>query len=81
MNPELDPKTLRERLRKAQQLDGGDPKLITLQEAAARLRIGRAKMQKLIRTKQVRSVLVGNTRRVVVASLDDYVDSLERGKT
>lgn len=75
-----DPKTLGERLRKAHQLDAGNPTLLTPQEAAARLRVGRAKMQKLIKEKRLRTVLVGNSRRVIAASLDDYIGNLEKGE-
>jgi excisionase family DNA binding protein len=71
-----DPRSIGERIRKAHELDGGDPALITMQEAAARLRIGRSKMRQLIREHKIRSVLVGHSRRVVVKSLDDYIESL-----
>jgi excisionase family DNA binding protein len=82
MEPEAkpDPKSLTERIAKARQLDGGDAKLISSQEAAARLRVGRTKVQKLIREKKLRTVQIGNSRRVIVASIDDYIEDLEKGK-
>lgn len=50
--------------------------LLTPEEAAAELRIGRSRMYDLIRTGEVLSVRVGGSRRVVRESLTDYVTKL-----
>lgn len=47
--------------------------LVTVDEAAAMLSLGRTLAWKLVRSNELQSVKVGNTRRVVVASLYDYV--------
>lgn len=50
--------------------------MLTPEEAAAELRIGRSRMYDLIRRGEVVSVLVGGSRRVVRESLQAYVDKL-----
>ena len=47
--------------------------LVTPEEAAAMLSLGRTLTWALVRKNEVRSVKVGNTRRVVVSSLHEYV--------
>lgn len=47
--------------------------LVTVDEAAAMLSLGRSLAWKLVRTNQIQSIKVGTTRRVVVASLHAYV--------
>lgn len=47
--------------------------LITPEEAAQILGIGRTAVYELIRKKLLKSVKIGRTRRVVVASLNEYV--------
>ncbi len=47
--------------------------LVTVEEAAAMLSLGRTLAWKLVRKNELRSIKVGNTRRVVVASLHEYV--------
>jgi len=70
---------LRERIRKARRLDGGAPMVVGIMEAAARLRVGRSTMQRLVAEKKVRSVKIGNrSLRVFVSSLDEYLKALER---
>jgi len=54
--------------------------LVTVEEAAAMLSLGRTLAWALVRRNELRSIKVGNTRRVVVASLHEYVDrQLEAG--
>jgi len=50
--------------------------LLTPEEAAAELRIGRSRMYDLIREGDVLSVRVGGSRRVVRESLTAYVRKL-----
>lgn len=50
--------------------------LLTPEEAAAELRIGRSRMYDLIREGQVVSVRVGGSRRVVSDSLNAYIRKL-----
>ncbi len=47
--------------------------LVTVEEAAAMLSLGRTLAWKLVRKNELHSIKVGNTRRVVVASLHEYV--------
>jgi excisionase family DNA binding protein len=54
--------------------------LVTVEEAVATLSLGRTLAWALLRRNELRSIKVGNTRRVVVASLHEYVDrQLEAG--
>ena len=50
--------------------------LLTVEEAARRLRIGRTQMYSLITSGQVQSVTIGRLRRVPVESLTAYVSRL-----
>jgi len=52
------------------------PLLLSVEEAAALLRIGRSRMFELIRRNEVLSVKVGGSRRVVYASVQAYVKRL-----
>jgi excisionase family DNA binding protein len=47
--------------------------LVSIEEAAAMLSLGRTLAWNLVRSNELRSVKIGNTRRVVVASLHEYV--------
>lgn len=51
--------------------------LVSPDEAAELLSIGRTYLYELIRAGEIRSVHVGRLRRVPVAALRDYVDRLE----
>jgi excisionase family DNA binding protein len=53
-----------------------EPFLLTVEEAAQRLRIGRTMMFELIRTGQVKSVKLGTLRRIRPADLQAYADQL-----
>lgn len=57
-----------------------DPTLIllTVEEAARRISIGRTKMFALIGSGEVESVPIGRLRRVPVAALYDYTDRLRQ---
>ena len=52
------------------------PVLVTVEEAARRLSIGRTATYMLVLSGELQSVKIGRTRRVVVASIDDYVSKL-----
>ena len=56
------------------------PLLISLDETAARLDLSRTTIKKLISTGKLRSVKIGPLRRVLVASVDQYVNALEKGE-
>jgi excisionase family DNA binding protein len=78
MTPEkTDPKSLQARISKAKEIDGGAPLAISTMEAAARLRVGRTTMKRLIRENRVQSKKIGRMRRVLVASLDTYLNEEE----
>ena len=53
-----------------------DALLLTPEEAARALRIGRTRMFSLLREGRVRSVTIGASRRVPVNALHEYVDEL-----
>ena len=52
------------------------PLLLSVEEGAAQLRIGRSRMFDLIRRGEVLSVKVGGSRRIPYDSLRAYVDKL-----
>lgn len=52
------------------------PVLLTVEEAAEQLRIGRTQAFHLIKTNQIQSVKIGNSRRIPAAAIDDYLNSL-----
>lgn len=54
----------------------GTPLLLSVEEGAAQLRIGRSRMFELIRQGSVLSVKVGGSRRIPYESLRSYVDHL-----
>jgi excisionase family DNA binding protein len=54
----------------------GSKLLLTVEEAAQRLSIGRTRVFALIRTGELASVQVGSSRRVTPAALQQYVDGL-----
>ena len=49
------------------------PLLVTVEEAARRLSIGRTAAYMLVLRGELQSVKIGRTRRVVVASLEAYI--------
>ncbi len=51
--------------------------LLTIEEAAGRLSIGRTKAYELVATGQLPSVTIGRCRRVTVEALHEFVSSLE----
>lgn len=52
------------------------PVLLTLEEAAEVLRIGRTRMFALVGRGEVRSVRIGSSRRVPMAAIEEYVERL-----
>jgi excisionase family DNA binding protein len=57
-----------------------DQLLLTVKEAAARLRLGRSLTYRLIQTGQLPSVKVAGARRVLVRDLDRFVEGLRRSE-
>lgn len=53
--------------------------VLTIEEAARRLRIGRTNMYALVMSGEIRSVTIGRLRRVPARCLTEYVDSLLDG--
>ena len=51
--------------------------LLTPEEAARALGIGRTKLYKLLATEQLRSVRIDGSRRVTAAALEDFVRRLD----
>lgn len=51
--------------------------LLTTEEAAKALHVGRSKVYELIRVGSLRSIKIGGSRRVSVQALADYVSELE----
>jgi excisionase family DNA binding protein len=62
----------------AQSSAGGNPPavLLTVPEAMAALRLSRATLYELIRTREIRTVKVGRCRRVPAVALVEYIDRL-----
>ena len=52
------------------------PVLLTLEEAAELLRIGRTRMFALVGRGEIRSVRIGGSRRVPVVAVEEYVEAL-----
>jgi len=73
--------SLEARTAKAQLMDGGAPDAITPMEAAARLRIGRTTMKKLISERKVESFKIGRVRRIAVASIQKLMGVVASGPT
>lgn len=48
--------------------------LVTVEEAAAMLSLGRTLTWALVRKNELHSIRVGKTRRVLVASLHEYIE-------
>jgi excisionase family DNA binding protein len=56
-----------------------DKRLLTPEEAAQVLSIGRSKVYELMRTGRPESVRIGASRRVPMAAIEDYIDRLRGG--
>jgi excisionase family DNA binding protein len=50
--------------------------LLTVAQVMARLQIGRHTVYDLIRTRRLRSVLIGRCRRIPASALGEFLDSL-----
>jgi excisionase family DNA binding protein len=50
--------------------------LLTVEEAAQRLRIGRTQMFALIKSGEILSVQIGRLRRIPLTSIEHYADAL-----
>ena len=51
--------------------------LVTPEEAATMLSIGRSKIYDLIRAREIRSVRIGGSRRISVSALHEFICRLE----
>jgi excisionase family DNA binding protein len=58
-----------------------DGLLLTVEEAAKRLRLGRTLVYRLISSGELESVKVGRLRRVPAECLPEYVDTLRRTRS
>jgi excisionase family DNA binding protein len=61
---------------------GGSAKghdLLTIEETAEILQVGRDKVYYLIRTRQLRSIKIGKLRRISRAWIEEFVEQLETG--
>ena len=79
MTAKSDAKSLDNRIAQAKNRDGGAAAAVSLLEAAARLRVGRSTMQKLVREKKIRSFKIGRALRIPVKSIDELITKLEKG--
>jgi excisionase family DNA binding protein len=52
--------------------------LLTAEEAAQALRVGRSKVYELMRSGVLRSVKIGGSRRISATALTEFVAALER---
>lgn len=59
-----------------QQREDDNRLLISVEEAAQILGIGRTHAYALVKWKMIKSVKIGRTRRVVLSSLNEYVKQL-----
>ena len=53
-----------------------DQLLITVEELAQRLSIGRTAAWELVRKRKIKSVKIGRTRRVPITALQEYIERL-----
>lgn len=54
--------------------------LLTVDEVAKTLNLGRTKVYELLRSGEIESVTVGSSRRIATAAVDEFIDRLtERG--
>lgn len=51
--------------------------LVTPEEAARRLGVGRSKVYDLMRAGDLRSLKIGGSRRISTAALEEFVDRLQ----
>lgn len=49
--------------------------LLTVEEATTRMSVGRTKLFALIKDGQIRSVKIGKSRRIVAASIHEFVEA------
>jgi excisionase family DNA binding protein len=52
------------------------PILVTVEDAAEMLSIGRTAAWELVRKRKIRSVKIGRARRIPMAAIQEYVDNL-----
>lgn len=59
-------------------IDDISPLLITVEEAAAKIRISRAQMYRIIAQGQIETCRVGYLRRINLSALEEYIAALPR---
>ena len=57
-------------------MKASEPVLITVEEMAAMLSIGRTVAWELVRKQKIKSVKIGRTRRVPITAIQEYVAQL-----
>lgn len=57
-------------------MKASEPVLITVEEMAARLSIGRTVAWELVRKQKIKSVKIGRIRRVPITAIQEYVAQL-----
>jgi len=57
---------------------GSEPLLLNIYDVAARLRLSRASVQRLLTSGELPSVKIGRTRRVLLTDLHQFVAGLAR---
>ena len=60
-------------------MKASEPVLITVEEMAAKLSIGRTVAWELVRKRKIKSVKIGRTRRVPVTAIQEYIAYLLEG--
>jgi excisionase family DNA binding protein len=68
---------VRKVLGEAQRPEASGPLLVTVAQAAEALALGQTEVYRLLQSGELASVKVGRARRVVAASLQQYVQRLE----
>ena len=61
-------------------MKASEPVLITVEEMAAMLSIGRTVAWELIRKQKIKSVKIGRTRRVPITAIQEYVAQLMKSE-
>ena len=56
---------------------GTTSKLLTVNEVAALLSIGRTSLYKQIKSGKLKSVLIGSSRRIPLSAYEEYVSNLD----
>lgn len=58
-----------------------NPVLLTVEDAAQALALGRTKVYELVESGALRSVKIGRSRRIPVQALGEFVDAIHSGES